>query len=99
MHNDNCPRTPTGGRGRPLDVNTPNEPAVIDGREYTGHALDRMQRQGITPSVVENATRGTPIPGKREGTTAYYDEVNDLTVITDTASGRVITVDYGRIRQ
>jgi len=56
--------------------------------------MDRMQRQGIMPSAVESATRGTPIPGKRQGTTAFYDEANDMTVITDSGSGRVITVDY-----
>jgi len=51
------------------------------------------------PSVVENATRGTAIRGKRPGTTAYYDADNNITVITDSASGRVVTADYGKIRQ
>lgn len=68
VHNSDCPRTPTRARGKPLDINTPNKPATIEGRDYTGYALDRMQ-------------------------------ANDMTVITDTTSGRVITVDYGRIRQ
>jgi hypothetical protein len=45
----NCgvdPATPTGSKGNPLDIRTPNKPGVVDGREYTGHAFDRMQRQG-----------------------------------------------------
>lgn len=73
---------------------------TIGGREFSGHALDRMQGQGITPSVVESAVSpDNAVAGKMPGTTAYYDAMNDLTVITDAASGRVVTVDYGRIRQ
>jgi hypothetical protein len=93
------PSTPTGSKGNPLLTRTPNQPGTINGRDYTGHALDRMQQQGIMPSVVENATRGPAIPGKVPGTTAYYDGANNITVITDSASGRVVTVDYGKIRQ
>jgi hypothetical protein len=78
---------------------TRNSPVLINGREYTPHALDRMQQQGIMPSVVEDATRGPAIPGKEPGTNAYYDSVNNITVITDSTTGRVVTVDYGRIRQ
>lgn len=33
------------------------------------------------------------------GGTIRVDEANRLTVIVDTGSGRVVTVDYGRIRQ
>ena len=51
------------------------------------------------PSVVENAIGGSPIKGKVPGTTAYYDGANNITVITDSATGRVVTVDYGMIRQ
>ena len=58
-----------------------------------------MQRQGIMPSVVENAAQGAPIKGKVPGTTAYYDDANNITVITDSRTGRVVTVDYGKIRQ
>jgi RHS repeat-associated protein len=93
------PEIPTGSRGNKLHTNTPNAPAVINGRSYSGHALDRMQQQGIMPSVVEEATLRTGVPGKVPGTTSYYDNSNDLTVITDTSTGRVITVDYGLIKQ
>lgn len=91
--------TPTGSKGNPLLTRTPNQPGTINGRDYSGHALDRVQQQGIMPSAVENATRGPAIPGKVPGTTAYYDGANNITVITDSASGRVVTVDYGKIRQ
>jgi hypothetical protein len=50
--------------------------------------------------VVENTIQnGTSIPGKMPGTTAHYDSVNNITVITDTGSGRVVTVAPGQIRQ
>ncbi len=43
--------------------------------------------------VIENAIQmGGPFSGNVEGTTGYYDPVNNVTVITDTASGRVVTV-------
>jgi hypothetical protein len=95
------PVTPTGSRGNRLDVTDgSNVPSTIGNLQYSGHALDRMQTQGITPSVVENAIiPGNAIPGKFPGTTAYYDSINRLTVITDTKSGKIITIDYGRIKQ
>jgi hypothetical protein len=98
--------TPVGRRGNPLNVAVPegrtalNSPTTINGRQFSGHAIDRLQGQGIPPSVVEGAIRpGNAIPGKVAGTTAYYDSANNITVVTDTASGRVVTVDFGRIRQ
>lgn len=53
----------------------------------------------MTPSVVENALFDPATLGKILGTTAYDDSINDITVIINTDTGRVITVDYGRIRQ
>ncbi|WP_353928955.1 hypothetical protein WJM97_11505 [Okeanomitos corallinicola TIOX110] len=77
-----------------------NTPTTIGGREYSGHALDQIQGRGLTPSVVENTIQsGQQIPGKIPGTTAYYDSINNVTVITDTASGRVVTDAPGRIKQ
>ncbi|NKI39828.1 hypothetical protein HFV08_00880 [Streptomyces sp. LD120] len=59
-----------------------------------------MQERGLMPSVVENTIRvGESMPGKRAGTTAYYEAENHVTVITDTATGRVVTVSSGRIKQ
>ncbi|MFM7438755.1 MAG: hypothetical protein ACKO2V_09150 [Snowella sp.] len=42
---------------------------------------------------------GQSMPGKIPGTTSHYDPVNDITVITDTDSGRVITISHGQIKQ
>lgn len=59
-----------------------------------------MQKQGITPATVENAIRPeNAIAGKRQNTTAYYDRKNNITVITDTRTGTVVTVNFGRIKQ
>jgi len=90
--------TPVGRKGNPLTVRPgTNQPTTINGREFSGHALDRMQEKGIPPSVVENTIQhGQPVPGKVPGTTAYYDPVNDITVITDSKSGRVVTVGFGK---
>jgi hypothetical protein len=101
---DVSPQTPTGARGKSLQIafpdgaSTRNLPGAVDGIDYSGHAFDRMQQQGIMPSAVQSALSGDPIVGKVPGTTAFYDPLNDLTVITN-ADGKVITVDYGQIKQ
>ncbi|MBC6480336.1 MAG: DUF4258 domain-containing protein [Hormoscilla sp. GM7CHS1pb] len=92
---------PVGRKEAPLKVvSETNTSQIIAGREYSGHALDRMQRRGLTPSVVENTIEsGTSMSGKVTGTTAYHDSINNVTVIINTNSGRVVTVSYGKIRQ
>ncbi|MEW8000854.1 MAG: RHS repeat-associated core domain-containing protein [Candidatus Thiodiazotropha endolucinida] len=46
-------RTPVGSSRSPMDVRSPqNKPTNIGGRDYSGHAVDRMQGRGIPPSVV-----------------------------------------------
>ncbi|MBI0316798.1 RHS repeat protein [Streptomyces javensis] len=103
---DTSPRTPVGHRGQkweikhPADRTASNAPGEVNGIHYSGHAFDRMQKQGIMPSAVQHAIEhGHEMSGKREGTTVYYDELNDLTVVRSSTDGRVITVDYGKIRQ
>lgn len=72
----------------------------MDNRLYSGHALDKMQRQGIKPSVVENTIKsGEKIIGKTKNTIAYYEKINDITVVVDELTGNVITVTYGYIKQ
>ena len=98
------PRTPVGREGQHLGGFDPKKPtnysSKIGKREFSGHAFDKMQSQVITPSAVENAIRkSNSVKGKYKGTTAYHDTVNNITVITDTASGRVITVSRGIIKQ
>ena len=70
-------------------------PSNIDGIDFSGHALDRMQDRGIPISVIKE----TIIHGKKtnlgEGVSKYYDIKNNISVITNT-DGKVITVRYGK---
>ena len=90
---DKHPSTPTGQRGSPLDVEPgTNEPTSIDGRDYTGHALDRMQGRGIPPSAVEDAIQnGTSSPGNQPDTTVHVGPDGRVTVVTG-GRGNVVTV-------
>jgi hypothetical protein len=92
---------PIGRSGNPIQVLPgTNVPANIGGIDYTGHALDEMQADGIMPSVVQNAVRNVlPVTGKVPGTTAFLDSINNITVIQSTADGNIITVSRGLIRQ
>jgi RHS repeat-associated protein len=93
--------TPVGHSGNPIKVGGPggkplNTPTTIGGRPYSGHALDRMQSNGIPPSAVENTIRtGDTAPGKYPGTTTHYDSVNNLTAVTNSQTGNVVTVHPG----
>lgn len=91
--------TTVGRRGQ--QVNFPNAnasiprnaPGTIGGRDFSGHALDRMQERGIMPSAIENAIRhGASSPGTAAGTTRYFDAANKFNVVVDSASGRIVTV-------
>ncbi|GAA5264102.1 hypothetical protein ACOSOMT5_P0522 [Acidiphilium sp. MT5] len=74
-----------------------NTPATINGREFSGHALDQMQNRGIPPSAVENAIKPGNLFNVNEakGTYGYFDQTNNLRVITNIKSGRVVTVIPG----
>ncbi|GGY20400.1 DUF4258 domain-containing protein [Paludibacterium paludis] len=72
-----------------------NEATQINGRDFSGHALDQMQNRGVMPSVVENAlSTGTQFP-TRAGTTGFYDAVDNVRVIVNSETGRVVTVIRG----
>lgn len=72
-----------------------NSPATIGSRDFSGHALDRMQQRGYVPSVVEDAIRsGTRTPSYG-GASSYYSPSNNLTVIVNDATGKVVTVRGG----
>ena len=87
-----------------LQMNQPKNPPYqpvrheagrVGGRDYSGHALDRMQDRGIMPTVVENTiSAGMASPG-RAGATVYYDSVNNVSVVVN-QQGKVVTVRYGR---
>ena len=89
-----------GSKRAPLDYapyqKIRNKSAVINGRKYTGHALDRMQDRGFMPSVIENTiSEGQTLPGSFAGTLEYYDAVNKVKVVVG-ESGQVITIIPGR---
>lgn len=98
---DISPTTPTGRKGSPMDVaQGTNAPATIDGVNYSGHAIDQMQSDGIPPTVVQNALEnGVSMVGKEAGTTVYYDVENNVTVIQNYNTGNVVTVSRGFIKQ
>jgi hypothetical protein len=89
VHNANCDdinsSTPTGRRGNHIQVPPPtNRRTMIGEREFSGHALDRMQEQGLVPSIIENAIQtGQKFPGRSLGSEGYYDSVNNISVILD----------------
>ena len=82
------PATPIGRRGSPMNVpRGTNSCTDIQGRTYTGHALDQMQGRGIPPSVVEDTiATGNQSPS--------YD---DATVF-DTNQARVVLNPDGSVK-
>ncbi|MDO3382376.1 RHS repeat-associated core domain-containing protein [Gilvimarinus algae] len=72
-----------------------NEMTTFNGTKFSGHALDQMQNRGIMPSVVLNVIRTGKIFRTRAGTTGFYDAVNNIRVIIDSKTGKVITVIWG----
>jgi len=72
-----------------------NTPTTINGRPYSGHALDRMQDRGILPSAIDNTLRYGVPSASRGGTTIFYEPINNITVVTN-SNGLVVTVRYGR---
>jgi hypothetical protein len=91
--------TTVGRRGQQVTFPNPsapvprNAPGTVGGREFSGHAFDRMQERGFVPSVVENAIQnGTVSAGRAAGTLRHFDPVNDFNVITNAATGGVVTV-------
>jgi hypothetical protein len=85
-------KVPVGRRGKCINiVKGTNESTIINGRKFTGHALDRIQGRGFVPMVVEDIIKHPikVIPGKTSGTTVYIGE--QLKVVLNNA-GDVITV-------
>ena len=62
----------------------------------TTHAISRMQERGYTPTVVENVIKnGVSRVGNESSATVYTDNVNNISAVVDSTSGRVITVRGG----
>jgi hypothetical protein len=89
---------PVGRAGAPIEIDRGTKaPATIDGIPYSGHALDRAQGRGIPPSVVQDTIgAGQASPGNDPGTTVYYSPTNNVMVVIDKLTGRVVTVRQGK---
>ncbi|MCI2290157.1 hemagglutinin repeat-containing protein [Enterobacter sp. I4] len=87
-------RNPMNQPSNPSYQPVRNQPATISNREYSGHALDRMQDRGVTPSVVENTIKNGQSTPSRGGTTVHFDPESKISVVTN-ETGRVVTVKYG----
>jgi uncharacterized protein RhaS with RHS repeats len=81
--------TPVGRLGAPLGTVVRNTPTTINGRVYTGHALDQMQARGLVPSVVEAAIAQGARSAGRDGATIFT--TNQARVILN-PNGSVKTV-------
>ena len=90
--------SPTGRSGFPLEVpRGTNEPTTIGNTYFTGHALDEMQSDGITPSsVFDTIQNGNSYSGRYPGTLRFFSSSNNMTVITNN-SGAIVTVYRGGV--
>jgi len=94
------PSMPVGRRGQKPTPNTSLnfESKIIYGREYSGHAIQRINERGLTPMVIEDIIKnGARSVNKNPGRLSFYDKVNKVTVITCENTGRVITIMPGKI--
>lgn len=85
-------KLPVGRSGNFIKVLTKNSPTIIEGRKFTGHALDQMQSRGIISpravlDVIDNPQQ--VFSGNRPGTTVFVKD--NLKVVTNTV-GDVVTV-------
>jgi hypothetical protein len=97
------PREATGFKGNSgFELKQPkyqpvrNVPGEVNGRPYSGHAFDQMQNRGIMPSAVDNAVQHGSVFPTKAGTTGYYDAANNIRVIVNSATNKVITVIPGK---
>jgi RHS repeat-associated protein len=80
---------PVGRIGSPLMDVSGNAAEVINGRTFTGHALDQMQSRGLFPTVVEDVIQnGASAAGREAGT--FTHQLNGVRAVTNEA-GDVIT--------
>ena len=74
-----------------------NQESLINDRSYSGHAIDRMQERGFTPTVIENVIKtGVRTNGNQPNTAVFTDSKNKVRVIINTESGRIVTVTGGQ---
>jgi len=91
------PSTPVYRRGmwkpEPKIQEGLRKPTIIYGRQYSGHAVERMQGRGLTPTAIENTIKnGTTTPNKVPGRLEHFDQVNNIQVITCQVTGNIISI-------
>ncbi|MFC1894681.1 DUF4258 domain-containing protein, partial [Candidatus Dependentiae bacterium] len=90
--------TPVFRKGQKGNVLRKFKPQIIYGREYSGHALERMNLRGLTPLAIENTIKnGECFPGNTSGTIAHYDKINNITAITNKINGRIVSIYFGKL--
>lgn len=72
-----------------------NAASNIDGTDFSGHSLDRLQDRGIPISVVKEAINHGVKSDLGNGISKYHDAKNNIGVIVNN-EGKVITVRYGK---
>ena len=76
--------TPVGRLGNPMNTTGINTAETINGTDYSGHALDRMQSVGLTPSVVEDTLQnGVPGPGNLPSTATLTTDQLKVVINSD----------------
>jgi len=77
-----------------------NASTNIQGREYSGHAIDQMQNRGLPFSVIEHAiTNGKSVPSSRSvARNIYFDQENNVSVVVQRDVGKVVTVCHGELK-
>lgn len=92
------PSTPVGRKGREIKIQSgTNTRTFMHGREYSGHALDRMQERGLTPTMVEDVIKnGIQSTGNMPNRILHYDPLNEVVIVTE--GGNVITVRFGGLK-
>ena len=88
-------RMPLNQPKNPLYQPLRNEDRIINGRTYSGHALDRMQDRGIPISVVEETIKYGKKTVSYSDRIKYYDEKNNVTVVTE-KNGKVVMTRRGK---
>jgi len=87
--------SPVGRSGSPIEIEPgTNEPGEVSGQSYSGHAFDRMQGRGLTPSAIQEAIEQGVSSAGSNGRTVIYDAQNDVTVVLE-PSGEVVTAYPG----
>jgi hypothetical protein len=77
-----------------------NASAEIQGRPYTGHAIDQMQNRGIPFSIIENAiANGKSTSSMKDiARNIYFDRPNNISVVVQREGGKVVTVCHGELK-